>query len=209
MKKHTVKEFCTQHGITEDQFYGREKFGGYLDLSGLTSIPEGFNPTVGDSLDLSGLTSDFTPINNRLLFWKDNKYVLADGMFTEVVNKKGRVYTVKNIGSEKHYYLVTDHKSTHAHGETIEQAKTDFRFKLIAEKFKSDPIKADTIITIPYYRALTGACEFGVKSWMDLTFDADKKAEILKNGITAKALLPILRKKNAYGFEKFQALVAF
>ena len=31
--------------------------GGSLDLSGLTSIPEGFNPTVGGSLDLRGLTS--------------------------------------------------------------------------------------------------------------------------------------------------------
>ena len=34
-----------------------ERNGGSLDLSGLTSIPEGFNPTVGGSLDLSGLTS--------------------------------------------------------------------------------------------------------------------------------------------------------
>ncbi len=31
--------------------------GGSLDLSSLTSIPEGFNPTVGGSLDLRSLTS--------------------------------------------------------------------------------------------------------------------------------------------------------
>ena len=31
--------------------------GGWLDLRGLTSIPDGFNPTVGGWLDLSGLTS--------------------------------------------------------------------------------------------------------------------------------------------------------
>ena len=31
--------------------------GGWLDLRGLTSIPEGFNPTCGGSLYLSGLTS--------------------------------------------------------------------------------------------------------------------------------------------------------
>ena len=30
--------------------------GGGLYLSSLTSIPEGFNPTVGGSLDLSSLT---------------------------------------------------------------------------------------------------------------------------------------------------------
>ena len=39
--------------------------GGSLNLSSLTSIPEGFNPTVGGSLDLSSLTSipeGFNPI---------------------------------------------------------------------------------------------------------------------------------------------------
>jgi len=40
--------------------------GGSLDLSGLTSIPDGFNPTVGGSLYLSGLTS--IPDGFNLLF---------------------------------------------------------------------------------------------------------------------------------------------
>ena len=184
--------------------------GGGLYLGSLTSIPDGFNPTVGGNLYLgSRLTANSQPFNNRLLTWRDGKYIQADGIFTEVVSKKGRVYTVKNIGSDKHYYLVTDGRSTHAHGEMIEQAKTDFKFKRIAEKLKSDPIKADTVITIPYYRAVTGACEFGVKSWIDSTFTAKEKAGILKNGITAEKLLPILKTKNAYGFEKFQSLVSF
>jgi len=42
--------------------------GGSLDLRGLTSIPEGFNPTVGGHLDLSGLTSipeGFNPKHTR------------------------------------------------------------------------------------------------------------------------------------------------
>ena len=244
-----IQDFCKRHGLTEDQFYGHEKVGGYLDLRGLTTIPEGFNPTVGGSLylrglttipegfnptvggylDLSGLTTipegfnptvggylylsglpaNYTLLENRLLFWCNGKYVKADGIFTEVISKKGRVYTIKNIGSDKHYYLVTDHKSTHAHGETIEQAKTDFRFKQIAAKLQNEPIKADTVITIPYYRAITGACEMGVRQWMDGTFTAKQQADILKNGITAKELLPLLTGKHAYGVEKFQSLVAF
>ena len=223
-----IKDFCKRYGLTEGQFYGSEKYngslylrgltsipdtfnptvGGSLYLRGLTSIPDTFNPTVGGDLYLSGLTSNHTPLNNRLLSWKDGKYVSADGIFTEVISKKGRVYTVKNIGSDKHYYLVTDGK-THAHGDTIEQAKADFRFKVIAAKFKNEPIKPDTVITIPYYRAITGACEFGVKSWMDNTFTATEKADILKNGITAEKLFPILKLKQAYGFEKFESLVAF
>lgn len=204
-----ITTFCKKYGLTEDQFSGREKYEGYLDLSGLTSIPEGFNPTVGGYLYLRGLTSNHTPLKNRLLTWKNGKYVLADGIFTEVLSKKGRVYTVRDIGSTEEYYLVTDGKSTHAHGETIEQAKADLRFKRIAEKVKTDPINADTVITIPYYRAVTGACEFGINSWIDATFSQKEKADIVKNGIKAKILLPILKKKHAYGYERFQQLVAF
>ncbi len=56
-KSNIVTKFCKDHHITEDQFFGREKIGGYLYLRGLTSIPAGFNPTVGGDLYLSGLTS--------------------------------------------------------------------------------------------------------------------------------------------------------
>jgi hypothetical protein len=35
MKK-IVKEFCEKHGITEDQFFGREKVGGDLYLGSVT-----------------------------------------------------------------------------------------------------------------------------------------------------------------------------
>jgi len=56
MKK-TIKTFCEENEISEAQFYGKEKIGGSLYLSYLTSIPQGFNPTVGGSLHLRSLTS--------------------------------------------------------------------------------------------------------------------------------------------------------
>jgi hypothetical protein len=52
-----MKDFCKKHNITENQFKGIDKIEGYLDLESLTSIPEGFNPTVWGYLDLSSLTS--------------------------------------------------------------------------------------------------------------------------------------------------------
>src|SRR3990167_5929473 len=55
--KENINNFCQENCLTENQFYGKEKVGGYLDLSSLTSIPKGFNPTVGGSLYLSSLTS--------------------------------------------------------------------------------------------------------------------------------------------------------
>jgi hypothetical protein len=51
------EKFCETHGLTPDQFTGKETVGGYLDLESLTSIPEGFNPTVGGYLYLCSLTS--------------------------------------------------------------------------------------------------------------------------------------------------------
>jgi len=192
--------------------------GGYLDLGSLTSIPEGFNPTVGGYLDLrSGLTAKTTKpkadafLNtpkNKLLFWQDGKYVSADRMFTEVLSKKGNVYKVRKVHSTKEFYLVTDGK-THAHGETLQKAKEDFRFKLIAEKLKSEPILEDTIITIKHYRLLTGACELGVNSWMQSQFNEKERAIIIEKGIKAKELLPILVKSNAYGIDRFKKLVKF
>ena len=50
-------EFCKEHDLTLEQAIGGKKIDGSLDLSGLTSIPDGFSPTVGVSLDLRNLTS--------------------------------------------------------------------------------------------------------------------------------------------------------
>lgn len=129
-------------------------------------------------------------------------------MFTEVVNKRGNVYRVKKVHSQKEFYLVTD-GTTHAHGDTLRKAKEDFQFKLISEQLKKDPITEDTIITPKYYHIVTGSCEMGIASWIDSTFNEKEKAKILDKGIKAKDLFPILEKKNAYGFERFKSLVTF
>ena len=100
--------------ITKNQFTGKERIngslylrsltsipkgfnptvGGSLDLSSLTSIPEGFNPTVGGSLDLrSGLRSKYKKLEGGyLLSWQDGRYILADGIFTEVVMPSASIY---------------------------------------------------------------------------------------------------------------------
>ena len=53
----TLKEFCKNTGLTMEQATGKAEIKGSLYLSSVTSIPEGFNPTVGGSLDLSSVTS--------------------------------------------------------------------------------------------------------------------------------------------------------
>ena len=53
----TKEQLCQEYCLTEKQFFGEEKYDGPLSLSGLKSIPAGFNPTVGGSLYLRGLKS--------------------------------------------------------------------------------------------------------------------------------------------------------
>ena len=209
MHNHKINEFCQRLGITPAQFSGTEIINGHLYLSSLTAIPDGFNPTVGGDLDLNGLwvesknkpTKKIITSKNKLLFWQDGKYVSADLMFTEVLSKKGNVYRVRKVHSQKEFYLVTNGEF-HAHGETAEKAKEDFRFKLMADKLKNEPINADTIVSIKHFRLVTGACEFGTKSWLD-------QNNIKVDAMKASDLLPLLEKTNAFGLEKFKKHITF
>jgi hypothetical protein len=214
MKKETlIANFCKKLGITLEQFYGKEKVGGSLDLSiltsipegfnptvggslylrSLTSIPEGFNPTVGDSLDLRSLTSipeGFNPTvggslylrsnlkatykklpSGYLLSWQDGKYLLADGIFTEVISHKGNVYHVRKIAEKEVFYLVTDGNGKWSHGQTLKEAKSDLMFK-ISDRTKDDYENLKLTDTLSFedaimcYRVITGACSFGTKDFV-------------------------------------------
>jgi hypothetical protein len=99
-----------------------------------------------------------------------------------------------------------------AHGETVKKAIGDLNFKIVCEKIKNDPIQENTTFTVSKYRALTGACDSGVRSWMSqnaIEFDVVDDNTIERKPIKAKDLLPILKKTNAYGYEKFKSLITF
>ena len=168
-----ITAFCEKTGLTKDQFYGKETVGGGLDLSGLTSIPEGFNPTVGGWLDLrSGLKSSYKKLKKGyLLTWQDGKYLLADGIFTEVLSHRGNVYHVRKIADTKVIYLVTDGQGNWSHGDSLREAKSDLMFK-ISNRTKDDYkyLKLTDSLTfeeaITCYRVITGACSFGTKDFV-------------------------------------------
>jgi hypothetical protein len=126
----------------------------------------------------------------------------------ERTSKGIRIYSGYNLlGMDKkkilkHNCFVASKDNFYAHGETLKKAISDLQFKVVAEKLKKEPIKADTEITINHYRLITGACEMGVKSWM-------QQNGIKVEKIKAKDLLPILKNTNAYGLEKFKSLITF
>jgi hypothetical protein len=99
-----------------------------------------------------------------------------------------------------------------AHGETLKKANEDVQFKIVAEKLKKEPIKPDTEFTVKYYRLLTGACDMGCRNWMqqhNIPFDVIEGNTVEKKPITAKELLPLLEKSNAYGIDRFKSLITF
>ncbi len=174
-----MKDFLKKYGISEDQFLGKEEISGSLDLSSLTSIPEGFNPTVGGYLDLSSLTSipeGFNPTVGGYLYLRSltsipegfNKddfqrkeipfmkwgkgngdYIFCDDRFSEVITKKGNVWKLKDIHKNNEYYLITDNKGKYAHGDSIKEAKADLIFK-ISNRDKSKYENIDIDEKIPF-----------------------------------------------------------
>ena len=210
MKK-LIKDFCKEHRLTINQFYGKEEVGGSLDLSSLTSIPEGFNPTVGGYLYLRCLTSipeGFNPTvggsldlrcglranykklpSGYLLSWQDGKYLLADGIFTEVISHRGNVYHVREIAKKEIFYLVTDGNGKWSHGDTLKEAKSDLMFK-ISDRTKDDYNNLKLTDSLSFedsimcYRVITGACSFGTKDFVTNRLKDKKKkytiAEMIK-----------------------------
>jgi hypothetical protein len=153
--------------------------GGSLDLCSLTSIPEGFNPTVGGSLDLYSLTSvpkgfnkrDYEGKNITKIEWQDGKYIKVDGIFCEVIKRRGNVYIVKTINNINRFYIVTDGYN-YSHGKSIKEAREDLLYK-VGNRDKSvyNNLTLDSILSfkesIECYRIITGACLFGVKEFVD------------------------------------------
>ena len=213
MKKE-IKKFLEENNISEKQFLGKEKIGGSLYLSSLTSIPRGFNPTVGGDLYTKnsnkriGLRVEPIKINKNFFWKKEGKcYAMIDGIFCEILNerqriikgKKYRIFSAKKVNRDEYFYIANKGK-IYAHAEDLKKAFEDLEFKIVSEKLKKQPIYKDTLITINHYRLLTGACELGCKNWME-------QNNITKEKIKASELLILLEKTNAYGLEKFRSLL--
>ena len=147
----------------------------YISGTGITSLPD--NLIVGGSLYLAGTgitnTKKINRILPKILFWKNGKYVLIDGIFAEVIRKKNGVFKLKKPNSNKVFFCVTDGNGRYAHGDTVQEAKEDLLYKLSSDDQKEQykNISLDSTLTfdecIRFYRVMTGACAFGVKNFIE------------------------------------------
>jgi len=98
-------------------------------------------------------------------------HIIADGILSEIVHKRGDVYTVINHGETVKSYLVTDGKNW-AHGDTVKSATEDLLFKsadgVDVEQYRGlslDTVKTPTEWAV-IYRAITKACVTGMRNFM-------------------------------------------
>jgi len=171
--------------------------GRNLYLRSVTKIPKGFNPTVGGGL-YSKLTIPYTKLGDNPITWNDGKYIKVDGIFTEVVYKKGNVYQVKRLNNPKEFYLVTD-GTKWAHGDTLKEAYQDLVYK-VTNRNKEDfeHLTLDSVLTfeesIACYRTITSACSFGTRDFV-------KSNGIVEKDRTIREIIELT--KDRYGNDSF------
>jgi hypothetical protein len=102
----------------------------------------------------------------------------SDGIMLRVVYKRGSVKKCTDDRGDT-VYVVTDGDKS-AHGETIKEARENLIYK-IGDRDKSayENVGLDDEFSVPefieMYRIITGACEYGVKSFIEGQGKLNKK----------------------------------
>ena len=160
--------------------------GGSLDLSGLTSIPEGFNPTVGGYLDLRGLTSNYNKLKNG--DYVPKRYLYADNILTHIKGKKEIKGYVFYQGKIKGQNVIYDGKN-YAHCSNFRDGVADLLFKNAADRGAEQyrGMSLDTVLTLEeaktMYRIITGACKQGTEMFIQSLGDKLKDKYTIKEAI--------------------------
>ena len=180
----------------------------YLRGTQITSLPDGL--TVGGYLDLRGTQiTDTSMVNcnvpDPLMWeWRGRKFIKTDGIFQQLVKRKGNVCHVKNIGSDKITYLVTDGNGKWAHGDTIKAAKADLIYKIAnRDKSKYEGWTKLTEVSfeeaIEAYRVITGACAVGTRGFVERVLPESEK----RDRYTIAEVIELT--KGQYGHDTFKS----
>ena len=161
--------------------YAYERITGSLDASGAdtkTAFPR--LTSVGGYLYASGdfshvKTNDTTAIQKcralLLSSFAAAGFSFADGILARIVSRRGPVSRVIICGKTDVTFIITD-GDVHSHGKTLKEARDGLLYKI--RNHDTSEFKAwnlNTVVTkrdaIRAYRSITGACELGVRMWME------------------------------------------
>jgi len=153
----------------------------------------------GDNVNVIRREEIATPIFDD---WLSRGYVFADGICLKLVSSKTQghvdVYKCEDFNNEISY--VARNGDKFSHGETIEKSISDLRYKISSRdtgrfsSWKIDDIKSIEEL-IEAYRVITGACEAGVKMFLE-----NKKLNNDKMCVREAITLT----KNQHGHESFK-----
>ncbi|MCL2469522.1 MAG: hypothetical protein FWF24_04740, partial [Alphaproteobacteria bacterium] len=188
--------------------------GRYIDLENCRNLTSAGNLTAGESIDLQNcalaLADDLkaTPLPRN--FQKElnyylsthsscpsGKYRIIDGIFCEVVEQRNTHMKVLIDGEP---VVIVEKEKYFAHGNTYAEAKKAVIEKIaLKDTSLYEQWRLNTEITVDQaklsYRAITGACEFGVKRFME-------SVEI-PNLITPAVVIEATRGR--YGHEEYKS----
>ncbi len=129
-------------------------------------------------------------------------YIKADGILQKLISKKkigkNEVFKVENFNKEQSF--VIKNGDIFSHGKTLDDAKNDLKYKLAARDTSqflkwnlTDKKLVDDLIIA--YRAITGACTFGVKDFIE-------KQGKMKDKYSIDEVIEMT--ENAYGGKEFK-----
>ena len=181
-----------------------------LSLPKVTSVGGHVDASVNAKLSLPNNVKKNDPDNNAaekcramlLSSFAAAGFSFADGILARIVSKRGPVSKVIICGKTEVSYLVTDGEA-YSHGKTLAEARDGLMFKIGSRdtsEFKAwsldkEVSKRDAIRA---YRCITGACEGGVRAWLEQRQTPEK--------ITVQGVIDLT--KGAYGAEQFKAFFA-
>ena len=124
-------------------------------------------------------------------------HIIADGILSKIISRKGDVYKVINYGESEVSWLIKD-GDVSAHGSTLKEARESLVYKRTDKDLsKYESMDIDTELSkndcITMYRSITGACSYGVRSFVE-------GLEVVKAKYKISELIELT--KNRYGNDK-------
>ena len=200
-KLETVGGYVSVSGEAKLDAPKLETVGGYVSVSGEAKLPKLEDKNTNNQL--AKLTCEVR-LNFSLAF---KGFALFDGILSWVLSEKRKqdltIYKVKIVGKLTTSFVV-QRGNTYSHGETIQKAIEDLRYK-ISDRDKSEfeywkkdlnqTVSIDEAIAA--YRVVTGACEYGVREFVKSIEVPEKLTPLVVVGLT----------KGRFGNKEFEAFL--
>ena len=130
------------------------------------------------------------------------EFLHVDGLLSEVIEKKGNVYHVRNGINLPMAYVVTDGNEHWAHGYTLDDANQDLHYKMsLRDKTEYEKLTLESELTfdeaVACYRVITGACSIGTMIYIENRLPKPRKEKY-----SIREMIDLT--KDEYGGDAFQ-----